>query len=64
MKKKLLSLVIAGALGTASLSAHAALTSGTLLDFTGTFTLDAGPSFGLIITHRPMCQTLEVCPIT
>lgn len=50
MNKKLLSFAVAGALGTASLSAHAALTSGTLLDFTGAFTLDAGPGFGLIIT--------------
>jgi len=48
--KTLLSTSIALALGGASLNAHSALTTSAVLDFTGTFGLDAGGSTGIIST--------------
>lgn len=48
MKNKLPSLIISGALGTVSLPASAALTVGTLLEFTGTFSMDT--TAGLVVT--------------
>lgn len=48
--KTLLSTSIALALGGASLSAHSALTTSAVLDFTGTYGLDAGGSTGIILT--------------
>lgn len=50
IKKTVLSTSMALALGTVGMNASAALTTGTVLNFSGVFTMDTGPVAGVVAT--------------